>query len=583
VRLPFSTLRARLMAALVLVAVVPIVSLSLALTATVTRRYEQDAARRLVDAIGAVRARLTELEQLANARVAAIALRDLPAAQPADEADLADTAVLRHDLPCLEVVDASGIVISSHHWPASAGLRDTDSAFPKDGALRLQSFADGYGAIEKLTITASQGAEWRGRRVVVRGGYRLDEDFLASFATPRGMAVAFRDQGRHEWRAAHASPLGAWDPPDLAPRRGQAEIEGVIYRWAAEPVAADLWVVVAIPATELSGVSHDLRRLAAGATGAAVLVAVLAALWLSGWIATPVQRLARAIPLVAQGVLGKRVPESGATEVAELAAAFNRMTDELRESRERLLQAERVAAWREMARRLAHELKNPLFPIQVSIETLRRLVERDDATPGPGPGSVEFPRLLRESCDTILDELRLLRGIIDEFSRFARLPQPRFEPTDVNALVEQVVALYRPRAGRVVIEVATGSDLPLIAADRDLLAHALGNLVANALDAMPEGGRLAVHTARNGAGVAIEVADTGPGIPEKQRQRLFTPYFTTKKGGTGLGLSIAQSIVSDHQGRIEVATAAGEGTTFTILLPNDLRRTAPPPSETETP
>jgi nitrogen fixation/metabolism regulation signal transduction histidine kinase len=300
-----------------------------------------------------------------------------------------------------------------------------------------------------------------------------------------------------------------------------------------------------------------------------VLAAALAALWFSAWIARPVQRLARALPVVARGERSEAMPVTGAAEVAQLAAEFNRMTAELFESRERLLQAERVAAWREMARRLAHELKNPIFPIQVSIETLRRVFDREAERRASGDAEAgeEFGRLFRESCDTILDELRLLRGIIDEFSRFARLPQPHFAPTDVGMLVEQVLALHRPGAGRVTIETELAPDLPQILADRDLLSHALGNLVANAFEAMPDGGVLRVRTLRTGTGVAVAIEDSGPGIPEEQRRRLFTPYFTTKRGGTGLGLSIAQSIVADHGGRIEVRTEAGRGTVFTLILP----------------
>jgi two-component system nitrogen regulation sensor histidine kinase NtrY len=222
-----------------------------------------------------------------------------------------------------------------------------------------------------------------------------------------------------------------------------------------------------------------------------------------------------------------------------------------------------------MARRLAHELKNPIFPIQVSIETLRRVFERDvaEGASTDARGTAAFATLFRESCDTILDELRLLRGIIDEFSRFARLPQPHFAPTDIGALVEQVLALHRPGAGRVTIETHLAQGLPAISADRDLLSHALGNLVANAFEAMPDGGTLCIRTMLAGAGVAVAIEDSGPGIPEEQRRRLFTPYFTTKRGGTGLGLSIAQSIVADHGGRIEVRTEPGRGTTFTLILP----------------
>jgi nitrogen fixation/metabolism regulation signal transduction histidine kinase len=248
------------------------------------------------------------------------------------------------------------------------------------------------------------------------------------------------------------------------------------------------------------------------------------------------------------------------------------MTAELRTSRERVVQAERVAAWREMARRLAHELKNPLFPIQLSIETLRRTLDQQSAAAGPGPlastpGDAAFAALFRESSDTILEELRSLRRIVDEFAEFARMPRPEPRPTDVNEVVEKVLALHGAGAGSVRVEAALGAGLPSIPADPDLLARALGNLVANALEAMPRGGTLRVRTSRLDSAVSVEIEDDGPGITEEQRTRLFVPYFTTKKGGTGLGLAIVQGIVSDHGGRIEVRSAPGAGTTFTLILP----------------
>ena len=564
------TLRAHLLVAFVIVAVVPILALSLALTLRVARSQESAAARRLGGALTAVRTRLNELRLVAQARVSALGDRDIPAAQVEDEADLTSPSVLHHDLPIIEILDPAGIVVASHHWPAAIGLPDHDFVFSTDGALRLQAVGEGYAYRERLTLTASHATRWRNQRLTVRGGFFLDEDFLASLATPLGMAVGLRDERHGEWRVTSESPLAAWSSPVLDPRRGQVTLDARTYRWAAEPLEAGLWIVVAIPATELDDVTRELTRLSALATAAAVLAAALAALWFSAWIARPVQRLARALPAVARGERGDPMPVTGAAEVAQLAAEFNRMTAELFESRERLLQAERVAAWREMARRLAHELKNPIFPIQVSIETLRRVFDRGAARYASGEAldNDEFGRLFRESCDTILDELRLLRGIIDEFSRFARLPQPRFAPTDIGLLVEQVLALHRPGAGLVTIETELAPGLPSILADRDLLSHALGNLVANAFEAMPDGGLLRVRTLSTAAGVAVAIEDSGPGIPEEQRLRLFTPYFTTKRGGTGLGLSIAQSIVADHGGRIEVRTEAGRGTTFTLILPS---------------
>jgi nitrogen fixation/metabolism regulation signal transduction histidine kinase len=342
--------------------------------------------------------------------------------------------------------------------------------------------------------------------------------------------------------------------------RGETRLAGRGYRWAAAPLHPDLWIVAATPRTALDEVQGNVRRLALAIAIAVLVGALGAALVLSGRIARPVGALAKSARAMAAGQPAEPVPAAGPGEIGELGRAFSDLSDQLHTSRERLLQAERVAAWREMARRLAHELKNPIFPIQLSIETLRRALAQEEQ-----PG--RFGQLFRDASDTILEELRALKGIIDEFSDFARMPQPRLAPTDVAEVIAHVLDLYRPRAGPVVLETVLPPGLPTVAADRDLLARALGNLVGNALDAMPEGGTLRVSAAVVDGAVAIEMADTGPGLTEEQRTRLFTPYYTTKKGGTGLGLAIVQGIVSDHGGRIQVVSAPGQGTTFTLVLP----------------
>jgi nitrogen fixation/metabolism regulation signal transduction histidine kinase len=316
-----------------------------------------------------------------------------------------------------------------------------------------------------------------------------------------------------------------------------------------------------VPHTLLADVTGDVRKLTLGVAALALFAALATALVLSGRIAGPVRALAARARGVGAGDLEHTAVEAS-DEVGELAHAFASMTYELRTSRERLVQAERVAAWREMARRLAHELKNPLFPIQLSIETLRKAWDE------PG-GRERFAGLFRESSDTVLEELQSLRRIIDEFSEFARMPRPELRPVDVGAVVEQVLALYQARAAGITIEKDLAPALGTVSADRALLARALGNLVANALEAMPEGGTLRVRTAAADTGVVVEVADTGPGLDEEQRTRLFTPYYTTKKGGTGLGLAIVQGIVSDHAGRIEARSTPGEGTRFILYLPRD--------------
>jgi signal transduction histidine kinase len=561
-------LRARLVVAFVLVAVPPLLLLALAVNTLLARRFRVEAETLLDGAVENVRREVERRRHWAEDRVTLIAQRELAAAPLGDDGGLRVASALAqtHDLPLLEVLDAQGRVLSSHHWLAGVDLPDRDRGFAGDDALRLETVAAGHGAGEALALAPSRSAVWLGAPVVVRGGFVLDEAFVANLSSLMGAQVALWDGLRSRWIAPPGSAFGQWPQPVSLGGEGHGEVglAGTIYNWSAVPLHPQLWAVVATPRAPLDATLRDVRRLGLGLAAAALVAAVAASFAFAARIARPVSHLAEGARRVAGGDLETAVTAQGEDEVAELAQAFNHMTADLRDSRERLLQAERVAAWREMARRLAHELKNPLFPIQLSIETLRRALEQESE---PGGSGERFRGLFRESSETILQELAALRRIIDEFSQFARMPQPERRPTDVNAVVERVLDLYRPRADGVAIEAELAPDLPPVPADADLLARALGNLVGNAFDAMAAGGVLRVRTAGAPDAVRIEVEDTGPGLNDEQRTRLFTPYYTTKRGGTGLGLAIVQGIVSDHGGRIQVRSAPEEGTTFTLLLP----------------
>jgi len=317
---------------------------------------------------------------------------------------------------------------------------------------------------------------------------------------------------------------------------------------------------VLLAGTSLStqlGLERSILRTGLVVGAAGIVIGVLLGWWTTERITRPVERLAAGARAVAGGDLSARVEVLSRDEIGELARTFNRMTEQLLEQRDRAIQAERVAAWRELARRLAHELKNPLFPLQITIENLQRSRE-----------SAEFDEVFRESTTTLLAELGNLKTIIGRFSDFAKMPAPQFETVDINEIVRGVMKLNfqveRPNV-KPVLELA--SEGTRIQADPDQMRRALGNLVLNALDAMPEGGTLLVRTALHDFGVRLEVSDSGQGLTDEECQRLFTPYYTTKQHGTGLGLAIVQSVVSDHHGKISVSSASGRGTTFTIDLP----------------
>jgi nitrogen fixation/metabolism regulation signal transduction histidine kinase len=280
-------------------------------------------------------------------------------------------------------------------------------------------------------------------------------------------------------------------------------------------------------------------------------------------VTRPVEQLARAARDVAQGNWDTQVEVTGHDEFSQLAESFNRMTSELLTQKERLVQTERVAAWRELARRLAHELKNPLFPLQLTVENLVRARMQSPE---------QFDEVFRESSRTLLAEISNLKTIIGRFSEFSRMPHPQVQAVQVNELLRGVAQLFQaqlqaPGRAPIACKLELDGSLAPIAVDPDLLHRALSNLVLNAMDAMPEGGTLTLRSRRDDGKTILEVADTGSGLTPEECERIFTPYYTSKQHGTGLGLAIVQSVVSDHGGRISVRSEPGAGTAFVIELP----------------
>ena len=307
---------------------------------------------------------------------------------------------------------------------------------------------------------------------------------------------------------------------------------------------------------------------------ASLVSAVVVGMWLAARLTRPLRDLTTATQRVAAGDLSRPVPEAGPGELGEVVGAFNRMMRDLAESREKLVRAEKEAAWRDMARQVAHEVKNPLTPMRLAAEHLRRAWR--DQVP-------DFSDVLERGVDLIVRQTESLKRIATAFSDFARLPGRRRDPTDVAEIARRVVQLYA-NTPHLTLRADVADGLPTILADPDELNRVLVNLAKNAVEAM-EGrdGTLGVRVRRErpderGAAadfLVVEVEDDGPGIPDDVLPRLFEPYFSTKTSGTGLGLAICKRAVEDLGGSIAVRSAAGKGTTVTVRLPVV---TAPPPS-----
>jgi len=227
-----------------------------------------------------------------------------------------------------------------------------------------------------------------------------------------------------------------------------------------------------------------------------------------------------------------------------------------------LLKAQRLAAWREVAQRIAHEIKNPLTPIQLSAQRLRRRL---------GDRGPDDRRLLEECTGTIIQEVEGLKHLVDEFSRFARMPALQPKPTELPRLLEGVVALYRESHPALALKTALAPDLPTLEVDPDQIKRAVLNLVDNAVEAVSGAGEVTVESRflPETKRVRIVVSDNGVGIPPEDKDKLFLPYFSTKAAGMGLGLAIVHQIVTDHGGSIWVEDNAPKGSRFVIELPVD--------------
>ena len=314
---------------------------------------------------------------------------------------------------------------------------------------------------------------------------------------------------------------------------GEDRIGTVPYTIAAAPVhAGGRKVILTVPlATRQRDIDREIDDLDRGVHLASLLFVLLGAaigLSMAERIADPIRRLTRATRRIARGDFDAQIAVRSSDELRRLVDAFNSMAAELKAQRTQLERTHRLEAWAEMARQVAHEIKNPLTPIQLSAEHLRRV----HADRGEPLGDV------LESCvSAILGQVRLLRQISAEFSSFASSPTAKPAPVDVPDLVADVVDPYRTGlAGRVEIVNRVAGPLPRVFVDRTLIARSLANIVENALHAMPGTGSLTLDASADASFVTLRIQDTGVGMDEEALARVFEPYFSTKTTGTGLGL-----------------------------------------------
>jgi two-component system, NtrC family, nitrogen regulation sensor histidine kinase NtrY len=503
-------------------------------------------------------------------------------AEYANYVNEAATNAAAQRLDFLDLIAPDGAIISSAHWPARFGYKqrwflDLPSPLPRQAFLRHVETPQGG----VLAMLCFRTVPVHGLNYYLIGGRKLDT-VVQSLSPPEGLRVAIFSvpeqgpgeligPGKESFNATRIKTLiqkvldkhtEDFATLDLEPALGREEIVHAI----PLPGYTDR-----VPAVLLVGNSLEqelllekrIRNISLVIAGVGVFIGVVVSGIVTTRFSRPIKTLAQAATEIGHGNWDVRVETSGKDEIGKLAVAFNQMTAELMAQRERLVQSERVAAWRELARRLAHELKNPLFPLQITVENLLRARQN---TPQ------EFDEVFQESTATLLAEIANLKTIIGRFSDFSKMPALQLQAVDLNELIRSVAQLFQGQLnrdpGRIQPRLQLG-DVPKVSADPVLLRRVIENLVLNAIDAMPQGGPLTFRTMTSSDDrfALFELADTGAGLTAEECERLFTPYYTTKQHGTGLGLAIAQSVISDHRGRITVSSKKDQGTTFHVELP----------------
>jgi nitrogen fixation/metabolism regulation signal transduction histidine kinase len=504
-------------------------------------------------------------------------------------------------IAALAVLGATSVLVALYLMRLTAEVFDARV----DAALtRAASIADAVEPFQRELVDATALAHrQRARAIAADWALRLAADVppavaLAQALERDGVALEARLAGPNPLvvQRPSASPSALAEPPAMAgPTRYEVAVplddagaDSLIVTLPIDPVIdaryqefGRLKREIGLEREAQPGIERAVAR-GIGIVGGVVLLLS----WIAGFVLArattrKVGQLSRAMARVAAGDLTQRADEAGNDELAQLAAAFNRMLDELDTAQRKLAYLQRIGAWQEMARRIAHEIKNPLTPIQLAVQQVR------DKDPGLDPA---FSRLLRASVEIVEDEVEALRRMVASFSQFARVPEVRREPVAVARILREFERAYGHLGGDspgdapgsdegAALRVEPADPALQVDGDRQLLKQVLVNLVENSVLSARDAGRGGCRVEVTAAAaepshVELRVDDDGPGIPGERREAVFEPYVTTRAHGTGLGLAIVKKIVLDHGGEVRIEDSPLGGAAVIVRLPRAPRSSA---------
>ena len=455
-------------------------------------------------------------------------------------------------------------------------LKGSPDASPIVRIRRRETEAGAIPALEVITPVIYRG----GTEALVMGGHFLNKSFFSRLGVIGGQGVVILTDGNLVGLGSNLDPgnaesffqyLSRLKPEDLnypLDEKKSLENPSAVYNdYLLTGASLDrffdpstpVYLVIAFPVGDFKAFILDISKSLLFYSALAALLALIFGLIMARSISAPIRRLSqRALEFAETGKF-RSFPARSGDEVSALVQSFHQMAEELEANTRRMIQAEKLATWRDVARKLAHEIKNPLFPIRLNVENMQRFYKSDLKS---------FDETFTESTDTILEEVEHLKRLADEFSSFARMPKPLLVPGDLNRAVKHVMEMF-PSDDKITYICDLDEGIPEVLFDESQLRMALINLVKNgaeSLDGKPGTVMVNTHNLPEERKVLIEVSDTGPGIPAEKLHAIFTPYYTTKEGGTGLGLAIVENVINDHGGKIWAQSQPGEGTTFFITL-----------------